>query len=155
VLDVACGNGALLSALNKRKPINGFGVDVADRMVQNAASANPGMEFKVAGCEEIPFQDNIMDIITVSAAYHHFPDVTAFAREAKRLLKRNGTVYIADVYLPSVLRLICNPFLPLSRAGDVKFYSPKEIVDNFIRAGFTEKGIKISGHIQVVSMTKS
>ena len=35
----------------------------------------------------IPFDDGLFDLITVCAAYHHFPDVRAFAAEAFRLLK--------------------------------------------------------------------
>ena len=57
VLDVACGNGSLLVALSKKTPINGFGIDIADRMIENAVIKNPGMVFRVAGCESIPFDD--------------------------------------------------------------------------------------------------
>ena len=69
-------------------------------------------------------------------------------------LKSNGTIYIADVYLPAFWRVLLNPFVPLSKAGDVKFYSPKEIVKNFEQFGFINTGIKISGNIQVISMQK-
>ena len=154
VLDVACGNGSLLAALNKKMPINGFGVDLADQMIKSAAEKNPGMEFHVSGCEAMPFGNDAMDIITVSAAYHHFPDVAAFAKEAARVLKHKGRIYIAEVYLPSALRFILNPFVPLSTEGDVKFYSPKEIVNNFARFGFEKVDVGMSGKIQIISMQK-
>ena len=154
VLDVACGNGSLLSALNRKTPINGFGIDISDRMVANAAVRNPKMEFQTAGCEAIPFGNASMDVITVCAAYHHFPDVAAFAKEARRVLKPGGTLYIADVYLPSVLRVIINPFVPLSKAGDVKFYSPKKIARTFEAVGFETVNTKTHGHIQIVSLKK-
>ena len=155
VLDVACGNGTLLAAMSKRKTIKGFGIDISERMIKNAAALNPGMEFQAAGCEAIPFQNNTMDIITVSAAYHHFPNVDAFAKEAKRLLKSSGKIYIADVYLPLFLRIICNPLVPLMPAGDVKFYSPDEIINHFTqRYGFEKINIKIIVNIQIISMKK-
>ena len=103
ILDVACGTGSLLTSLHKQKPINGFGIDVADQMIKNAVVNNPTMEFHVSGCETIPFQKETMDIITVCAAYHHFPDVAAFAKEAKRVLKTRGKIYIAEIYLPAIL----------------------------------------------------
>jgi len=154
VLDVACGNGSLLTALNRKTSINGFGIDISDRMVANAAKNNPGMTFQTAGCEAIPFGDTSMDVMTVCAAYHHFPDVAAFAKEARRILKPGGTLYIADVHLPSFLRIIVNPFVPLSRAGDVRFYSPKGITKTFEAVGFEAISTKIYRHIQVVSIRK-
>ena len=154
VLDVACGNGSLLALLNRRKALNGFGIDISDQMIKNAIANNPDMEFHVAGCEAIPFEDNKMDIITVSAAYHHFPDVKTFAREAKRVLKANGKIYIAEVYLNAFLRAVCNPFLPFSTAGDVKFYSPNQIVDNFNQFGFEKVEVILSNGVQIISMQK-
>jgi len=154
VLDVACGNASLLALLNKKMSIEGFGIDISENMIRNAKERNPEMEFYTAGCEAIPFQDNSMDIITVCSSYHHFPDVSAFADEAQRVLKSNGKLYIADVYLPSILRKIINPFVPLSKDGDVKFYSPREIVDNFKAVGFENLDIKIQGHIQIITMRK-
>lgn len=154
VLDVACGNGTLLAAMKKQKSINGFGIDIAEQMIKNAAELNPEMEFQAAGCEAIPFQNNSMDIITVCAAYHHFPDADAFAGEAKRLLKIGGKIYIADIYLSSFLRIILNPLVPLLKSGDVKFYSPNEITNTFSKHGFVKTDVKITDCIQIISMKK-
>ena len=154
VLDVACGNGSLLGLLRKQTAFNGFGVDISDRMIKNAAKNYPDMDFRVAGCEAIPFEDGSMDVITVCAAYHHFPDVKVFAQEAKRVLKTNGMLYIAEIYLNAVLRWACNPFLPLSKAGDVKFYSPRQIVDVFSQFGFEKTGIIVSNGVQLISLRK-
>ena len=52
---------------------------------------------------------------------------TPFYNEMKRILKPKCVIYIADIYYPLIIRAILNPFVPLSKAGDVKFYSPKEI----------------------------
>ena len=108
VLDVGCGNGTLLSKIDKA--INGFGADVSPRMIKNASVRHPKFEFIVSGCEKIPYSDNSMDIITACAAYHHFPDVRAFAAEAKRLIKQGGSLYIAEVYLPPIIRHAANIF---------------------------------------------
>ena len=51
-------------------------------MTENARRKKSGMTFETAGCEKIPFDDRFFDLITVCAAYHHFPDVRAFASEA-------------------------------------------------------------------------
>jgi len=116
---------------------------------------NPCMEFHVSGCEAIPFPNESIDIITVCAAYHHFPHVAAFANEAGRILKQSGMIYIADVFVPSFLRVILNPFVPLlCTDGDIRFYSPNEIIDNFKRFGFEELDVIISAYTQIVTMRK-
>lgn len=155
VLDVACGTGSFLAAMNRQRAIKGFGIDIAERMIKNAVVTNPGMEFHVSGCETIPFPNDSIDIITVCAAYHHFPDVAAFANEAGRVLKQSGMIYIADVFVPSFIRIILNPFVPLLFTdGDVRFYSPNEIIGNFKCSGFEESDVTISGYIQIITMQK-
>lgn len=155
VLDVACGNGTLLKMISAKKSINGFGVDISEEMVKNAARNCPGMTFKTAGCESIPFGDGSFDSITVCAAYHHFPDVKAFAKEAKRLLKPNGAAYIAEIYLPAALRILCNPFVPLMPDGDVRFYSSNEIVHTFERYAFRCTGVFRRQNIQIICLRKA
>ena len=155
VLDVACGNGTLLSMLAAKFGIAGFGADISERMIENARQRYPKMVFETAGCEKLPFEGRSFDLITVCAAYHHFPDVKAFAKEAYRLLKPEGFLYIADVFYPDLIRIILNPFVPMSKAGDVRFYSPKEIIRTFEKAGFPHERVVIGGHIQIVVFQKS
>ena len=154
VLDVACGNGTLLAMINESRPIKGYGVDISPQMVKNAAAKNPGMEFHAADCIKLPFDNDTMDAITVCAAFHHFPDVDAFGAEARRVLRAKGKIYIAEIYLITPLRQIANLFLPLSRAGDARFYSVKEIVNIFDRHGFRKIGFRGRGNVQMISLEK-
>lgn len=154
VLDIACGNGTLLQMLAEKQDIAGMGVDISEKMIANARDKMPGMAFAVGKCSAVPFDDASADILTVSAAYHHFPDVTAFAKEAHRLLKPGGRVYIAEIYYPAAVRLLLNPFVPLLKTGDVKFYSPNAIVRTFSKCGFESNGTAVNGHIQLISMRK-
>jgi len=154
VLDVACGNGLFLKRLNEKVPMRGFGIDISERMVENAIRNCAMMTFHVAGCEKMPAEAGSMDSITVSAAYHHFPDVDAFAKEAARVLKPQGMIYIAEIYLPFVLRALCNPFLFLTGAGDVKFYSTGEIARTFNGQGFALVKTVKQGYVQVIQMQK-
>lgn len=112
------------------------------------------MNFYFAGCEELPFEDNFIDLMTVSASFHHFPDVEKFSKEVNRVVKKGGKVYIAEIYLPHILQVICNPFVKFSKAGDVKFYSPKEIASLFEKNGFYTENIVIDGMIQLISLCK-
>lgn len=155
VLDVACGNGRLLQQFAKKAPIKGFGVDISENMIEEAKKLNPNMEFYVAGCENLPFEEGEIDVMTVCAAYHHFPDVIGFAKEAKRVTRNDGRLYIAEICIPALFRVICNPFVKFSKAGDVKIYSSKEIVRLFEMNGFVSEGVEIKGFVQVVKLRKS
>ena len=154
VLDVACGNGRLLEMLSKRHRFSGFGVDLSDRMVENARCLNPSMAFMPACADALPFEDASFDVVTVCAAYHHFPDVDAFANEAGRVLKPDGKLYIAEVYYPKLLRALCNPLIRLSPAGDVRLYGPEEICRVLTNAGFRNEAQRIQGNIQIISAHK-
>ena len=154
ILDVACGNGTLLKMLSSRFDINGYGIDISEKMIENAKAKCPDMIFEVSGCECMPFGNQMFDVITVCAAYHHFPDIKAFAQEANRILKPQGMLYIAEVYYPFIIRAILNPFVPLSKAGDVKIYTPIEIKGNFEAYGFEQISLKREGHIQILEMRR-
>ena len=153
VLDVACGNGTLLKMLSDRWEIRGYGIDIAEKMIENAKRKCPDMTFEVSACDRSSLPSQTFDVIIVCAAYHHFPDVKAFAQEASRLLKPNGRLYIADMYFP-VFRVLANLLLPFWKAGDVKYYSPKEIQANFESFGFEKAGFKKRGFMQIVNMRK-
>ena len=154
VPDIACGNGTLLAILNEKKPIAGYGVDISPQMIKNAAAKNPDMELHVADCENLPFDYNTMDIITVCAAFHHFPNVDAFAAEAARALRAKGRLCISEIYLPAPLRQMANLFLPLSKACDVKFYYARENVNIFTRHGFEKTDFRRRSNVQIISMMK-
>lgn len=52
------------------------------------------------------------------------------------------------------VRSIVNPFVSLSKAGDVKFYSHKEIQSNFEKYNFKMMNFKRKGYIQIIELKK-
>ena len=154
VVDVACGNGRFLHMLAKKNSFYGYGVDISEKMIEQAKKLNPKMQFFAASCEALPFKNQEIDVITVCAAFHHFPNIQKFAEEAGRIIKKGGTIYIAEVYLHAILRIIYNPFVKLSKAGDVKFYSPNEIITLFENNGFAKKSVEINGKVQIIKLQR-
>lgn len=152
VLDVACGTGELLALLNARCNIQGAGVDISDEMIKVAKSKYDKFDFFASGCAPLPFKENTFDVLTVSAAFHHFPEPEQFAAEAFRVLKPGGKLYIAEVYFPILIRQIMNVLiLPLYNSGDVKIYCPQELVEIFMVAGFLNISVIKKGKIQLLS----
>lgn len=152
VADIACGNGSMLHKMSEKAAFCGYGVDIYEKMIEQAKKLNPDMKFYVGGCDRLPFEKDEIDVMTVCAAFHHFPDVEKFAAEAGRVIKPSGMLYIAEVYLPAFLRVICNPFIKFSKAGDVRFYAPNEIVSLFENNGFAASGVEIDGRVQIVKL---
>ena len=137
VLDVACGTGTLLQELSKKAKIQANGLDVSENMIHVAKMRYPNMNFKVQPCYPLEWSDESIDIITVCCAFHHFDNPQGFVNECKRVLKKNGTVYIADPNFGAVLRFLANKFwLPFSKSGDVRIYSKKELEVIFYNSEF-------------------
>lgn len=137
VLDVACGNGTLLGELSKKAKIQANGIDISENMIDSAKMRYPDMNFEVKPCCPLEWSDESIDVITVCCAFHHFENPQEFVKECKRVLKKNGAVYIADPNFGTIVRLIANIFwLPFSKSGDVRVYSKKELEKIFYNCGF-------------------
>lgn len=154
VLDVASGNGRLLRMLSEKASIEAFGVDISDEMVKTASSLNPNMTFLVSGADQLPFEDGTFDVITVCCAFHHFVKPAEFLKEAYRVLKKGGTLILAEPYLPIVLRQLENLILPLLPMGDVRTYSKKELLKFYKKAHFKNATIKQNGMRLLITGTK-
>lgn len=154
LLDVACGNGTLLKRFADIAAIEGYGIDISENMVKNAKVRNPYMVFAVGECGNIPFADSIFDVVTVCAAFHHFPNPEIFAKEVYRLIKPGGMLYIAEIYYTGIFFTLLNLMLPLSPSGDVRAYYPQEIVEIFSDAGFREQKIETRGSVQLIQLQR-
>lgn len=155
VLDVACGNGTLLGALSKKASIHGFGIDLSEKMIAAARERHPKCKFAVSTCAPLPFENESMDVITVSCAFHHFETPHAFASECIRVLKKNGVICMAEPFFTPVIRLLANTVVfPFSKSGDVKVYSEQELCRIFEAAGFSNIETYISGTVLFFSAKK-
>lgn len=155
VLDVACGNGALLGALSKKATIQAFGVDLSANMIAAAKACHPDCAFAVGACVPLSFEKESMDVITVSCAFHHFEDPGAFARECMRVLKPGGRLYLAEPYFTPVIRFLANLlWVPFAKSGDVKVYHEKELHTMFEAVGFCEIKTYVKGTVLFCSGKK-
>lgn len=154
LLDVACGNGRLLSMFSQKYRFVGFGADISPEMVKSASQLNTSMTFAAAACDALPFQNDTFDKVTVCAAFHHFPDPTAFFLEARRVLKPNGVLTIAEFHFSAPVRFLLNPLIRHSPAGDVKMYAPAEITALLEQAGYLVQSVSVSGSIQIIDAQK-
>ena len=87
-------------------------------------------------------------------AYHHFDDKKAFAKEAARIMKPGGYLYITDPRFPSVIRKPLNLALRIHKIAGY-FGTPKEIESLFSEYGFTLAGYKSDAYAQCIKLKKA
>lgn len=151
VLDVGCGTGTILWNIAKKTPISGYGIDIEEKMIAEAKKKCPDMDIRISSSENTPFKNQQFDVITACMAYHHFSDKKGFAKEAARILKPNGMLYISDPCFPRLVRKSINGLLKLFHIAGF-FGTPQEIFENFQEYGFRLVDVKYDGYAQVVKL---
>jgi len=154
VIDVACGTGDLIADVSKKADVQAHGIDIAEQMIKVAGESHRGISFTVSPSVPLPFKDASVDVIMVSAAFHHFEEPQGFADECGRVLSAGGRVYIGEFCLPPLVRYIMNFFIKFLKTGDVKMYSDTELSAFFTNAGFDIIEIHRDGSLCVLTCEK-
>jgi SAM-dependent methyltransferase len=104
LLDVATGPGSLAQEATKLGMIC-TGVDLSPGMIQLAEKSNPGIDFRVADVEHLPFADASFDAVVCNFGLGHFPYPEASIAECVRVLKRGGRIALSWWDDPSKQRI--------------------------------------------------
>ncbi|MDD5934744.1 MAG: class I SAM-dependent methyltransferase [Clostridiales bacterium] len=150
ILDIGCGTGSVLSYIGKQKKIMGFGVDVSENMIAIAKEKNPNFEFVTCDCSSLPYENESMDIVIACMAYHHFPNQEQFRKEAWRVLKPGGSLYISDPRFPGILRIVLNTVF-----SDAGFHTTKRNCEDFEKSKFSIENTKRDMYVQVIHCKKN
>lgn len=108
-LDVATGAGHT-AAIFAPHVASMIASDITDEMLQEAAKlANARRISNIltakAAADALPFLDQSFDLVCCRLAAHHFPDLHAFVREVRRVLKVGGRFALVDNVAPDAERL--------------------------------------------------
>lgn len=141
ILDVGCGTGRLVEYLNSY----GFGAkgcDLYDQALKIAKKINRINTIVKSDATKLPFKNNSFDLVTGISLMEHLSKKGGilFIKEARRILKRNGYIFLITPNFNSPLRFILRKkwfgysdpthitfFTPLSLAKllkDYGFYNP-------------------------------
>ena len=99
ILDVGCGNGRFLGALED-KPLTYTGIDFSEGLIAFAKKehhARPHANFIVGDALALPFQNHTFDVAVSFAVLHHIPSHAyrvQFLQEAKRVITPRGIIVL-------------------------------------------------------------
>lgn len=99
VVDVGCGDGAIVRALAQRGA-RAAGIEVSDAQLSSARAqgGGPDVKYVVGRAEALPLPTGSADAIVFMRSLHHVPaaeHATALA-EARRVLRPGGALYVAE-----------------------------------------------------------
>ena len=175
-LDICCGTGrnANLAAAHGRLIV--FGIDISPKMIKiatkNARILKTGASFIIADAENLPFHEEVFDVVYGMSALHHLPNPKKGIVEMYRVLKQKGEVIIGQepscffkfrpLFDTSVIQKLHkfihpNDYCPLELRSPIEAkrplgFSHKKLYELFTDAGFSE--VNVTGIEYIYSFWK-
>lgn len=106
ILDVASGTGDFALECLSLHPKRIIGLDISEEMMKigrekaKRAAAAGIIEFMKGDSEQMPFNDNSFDAITVGFGVRNFEDLERGLKEMHRVLRKGGKVAILEASMP-------------------------------------------------------
>ena len=107
ILDIATGTGDLAINLTQSSAKKIIGLDISEGMLDvgrkkiNVKKLNNTIEMIVGDSENLPFDDNSFDAITVAFGVRNFEHLEVGLKEILRVLKPNGIFVVLETSVPT------------------------------------------------------
>ena len=111
ILELGCGD-ANIWKINKDKIPNGIKITLSDFSpgMLNTAKENTnninGIEYQIIDAQDIPFADNMFDIVIANHMLYHVPDINKALCEISRVNKKDGVFYSTTMGSENLKELI-------------------------------------------------
>ncbi len=99
ILDTGTGTGDFIEVLHELFPDAKItGIDPNKESLQEAAKKFPHVTFEEMGAENLGFSDNSFDLVSISMALHHLPDIQKALKEMQRVVKPDGWIIVNELF---------------------------------------------------------
>ena len=140
VLDLGCGTGRFTEALAVCFDAEVVGLDPSSKMLGQARAKprDPRVRYELGRAENIPLHNESVDLIFISMVLHHFDDPAVAARECRRVLKPQATLFLRAGTRDCISAYPYVDFFPESRPIlETTLSARASIRELFEGAGFT------------------
>ncbi|MEE8440977.1 MAG: methyltransferase domain-containing protein [Spirochaetia bacterium] len=140
ILDIACGTGIWLAGqieIYREAPIEWFGIDASEQMLDVARSKRLSAKLEEADAENLPFSDGHFAIVVCNFALHHFLDKPRALAEARRTLGTGGRFAITNICPEYMEDSWIYRFFPDTRPIDAeRFPTNTQLFELMVQSGF-------------------
>lgn len=152
IADIACGTGDMCSLLKQLENASSVvGIDPSSGMLELAKKRFNDVEFKLGYANNLPLEDNSVDLITISYGFRNVVEKDEALAEFKRVLKPDGHLlvleffkrekggfiaYCRDFYLKKILPIVGGM---LSKNKAAYEYLPNSIDDFYSNNEFKDR----------------
>jgi len=141
--DLGCGNGRLLSFIQKHRKIQYIGIDNSQNLLKEAKRQFPKAKFIEGNLLKLPLKNQSYDVATSIASFHHIPSEklrNKALKEMHRIIKKNGILILTNwnLFQPKYKKYIWqarlryiysfgkyhsrDTFIPWSKTGIKRYY---------------------------------
>ncbi len=99
ILDVGTGSGNFIRVLKSTFPeADVLGIDPNTESLLKASASYPDAIFKEMSAENLLFENDTFDVVSMSMALHHLPKIKKSLKELKRVTKTTGWIIINELF---------------------------------------------------------
>jgi ubiquinone/menaquinone biosynthesis C-methylase UbiE len=92
MLDIGCGSGFIFSLIQDEFE-KLYGIDITQAMLERVDTSSGKINLQIAQAENLPFAQNMFDLVTGYSVLDHFEDFVVIFEQAYRVLKPGGVLY--------------------------------------------------------------
>lgn len=157
ILDVGCGSGTNIKRLLQTTKGSVYGIDYSALCVEKSKKTNEKTiaekrcEIKEGSVSEIPYDDNMFDIVTAFETVYFWLEAKDSLKEILRVLKSGGTFFICNELVREEGKE--PPLKSVVNMLDAKIYSVNDYQNILSKAGFVNIKVNLSKNKKMLCLT--